>query len=262
MPPSSLRRADRVTAILERLAAEQSLKATDLAREFGVSAATLRRDLQLLEDQKLLSRTHGGARAQDVAYELPVRYRSGRRREEKVRIAARAADLLPRGRLTLGLTGGTTTSEVARVIAGRVDLTVVTNALNIATELAVRPRVKVIVTGGVTRPQSYELVGPLADRTMSGLHLEVAVVGVDGIDANAGLTTHDEVEAHTNASMVDRAARIIVVADGSKVGRVLLARICAIDKVTELVTDSSADPRALDLLRAQGVLVHVVGEED
>ena len=262
MPPSSLRRADRVTAILERLAAEQSLKATDLAREFGVSAATLRRDLQLLEDQKLLSRTHGGARAQDVAYELPVRYRSGRRREEKVRIAARAADLLPRGRLTLGLTGGTTTSEVARVIAGRVDLTVVTNALNIATELAVRPRVKVIVTGGVTRPQSYELVGPLADRTMSGLHLEVAVVGVDGIDANAGLTTHDEVEAHTNASMVDRAARVIVVADGSKVGRVLLARICAIDKVTELVTDSSADARALELLRAQGVLVHVVGGGD
>lgn len=262
MPPSSLRRADRVTAILERLAAEQSLKATDLAREFGVSAATLRRDLQLLEDQKLLSRTHGGARAQDVAYELPVRYRSGRRRDDKVRIAAHAADLLPRGRLTLGLTGGTTTSEVARVIAGRVDLTVVTNALNIATELAVRPRVKVIVTGGVTRPQSYELVGPLADRTMSGLHLEVAVVGVDGIDADAGLTTHDEVEAHTNASMVDRAARVIVVADGSKVGRVLLARICAIDKVTELVTDSSADARALELLRAQGVLVHVVGGGD
>lgn len=254
---TTLRRADRVTAILERLAVEQTLRATDLAREFGVSAATLRRDLQLLEDQKLLARTHGGARAQDVAYELPVRYRGGRRRDDKLRIAALAATLLPRGRLTMGLTGGTTTSALARVVAGRVDLTVVTNALNIATELAVRPRVKVIVTGGVTRPQSYELVGPLADRTLSGLHLEVAVVGVDGIDSVAGLTTHDEVEAHTNASMVDRAARVIVVADGSKVGRVLLARISDIGSVSELVTDQTADADALDRLRACGVTVHV-----
>jgi AraC-like DNA-binding protein len=108
----SLRRADRVSAILERLAAEHSLNAADLAEEFGVSSATLRRDLQMLEDQKLLSRTHGGALAQDVAYELPVRYRGGRNRDQKRRIAAAAAALLPKGPLTMGLTGGTTTSEV------------------------------------------------------------------------------------------------------------------------------------------------------
>ena len=88
----SLRRADRVSAILDRLAAEHSLNAADLAEEFGVSAATLRRDLQMLEDQKLLSRTHGGALAHDVAYELPVRYRGGRQRDEKRAIAARAAE--------------------------------------------------------------------------------------------------------------------------------------------------------------------------
>ncbi len=256
----SLRRADRVSAILERLAAEHSLNAADLAEEFGVSSATLRRDLQMLEDQRLLSRTHGGALAQDVAYELPVRYRGGRNRDQKRRIATAAAALLPKGPLTMGLTGGTTTSEVARIIADRVDLTIITNALNVATELALRPRLKIIVTGGVSRPQSYELVGPLADQTLTGLHMEVAVVGVDGISADAGLTTHDEVEAHTNRAMIARASRVMVVADGSKVGRVLLARICPTSAVHELITDGSADPEALDALRASGIGVHVVEE--
>ncbi len=258
MPRVSLRRADRVSAILERLAAEHSLNAAELADEFGVSTATVRRDLQMLEDQKLLNRTHGGALAQDVAYELPVRYRGGRNRDQKRAIAAVAADLLPKGLLTMGLTGGTTTSEVARLIADRMDVTVVTNALNIATELALRPRLKLILTGGVTRSQSYELVGPFADQTLAALHLEVAVVGVDGITADAGLTTHDEVEAHTNRTMIGRAARVIVVADGSKIGRVLLAQICPVESVTDLVTDSSADPAALEALRRAGVAVHLV----
>jgi DeoR family transcriptional regulator of aga operon len=258
VPRVSLRRADRVSAILDRLAAEHSLNAAELAAEFGVSSATLRRDLQMLEDQKLLSRTHGGALAHDVAYELPVRYRGGRQREEKRAIAATAAGLLPKGPLVMGLTGGTTTSEVARIIADRVDVTVVTNALNIATELALRPRLKLILTGGVTRTQSYELVGPFAEQTLAALHLEVAVVGVDGISAEAGLTTHDEVEAHTNAIMISRASRVMVVADGSKVGRVLLARIAPIDAVTDLITDATADKDALEALRRGGLTVHVV----
>jgi DeoR family transcriptional regulator of aga operon len=83
-------------------------------------------------------------------------------------------------------------------------------------------------------------------------------VGVDGISADAGLTTHDEVEAHTNRMMISRAARVMVVADGSKVGRVLLARIAPVEAVTDLVTDSTADPEALDALRRTGLAVHVV----
>jgi DeoR family transcriptional regulator of aga operon len=254
----SLRRADRVSAILDRLAVEHRLSSSDLAHEFGVSGATLRRDLQMLEEQRLLARTHGGAQAADVSYELPVRYRGGRNRELKQRVALAAAELLPRGPLTLGLTGGTTTSALARVISSRVDLTVVTNALNIATELALRPRLKVIITGGVARPQSYELVGPFAEQTLAGLRLQVAVVGVDGISAEAGLTTYDEVEAHTNRAMITRATRVMVVTDGSKVGRATLAWICPIASVSLLVTDSSADADALDGLRRAGLEVHIV----
>ena len=255
---TTLHRADRVSAILERLAVDGSVNVGDLARSFGVSAATLRRDLQMLEDQKLLQRTHGGALAQDVAYELPVRYRSGQQRSQKQQIARTAVSRVPYEPVVVGLTGGTTTSEVARLLAERSGLTVVTNALNIAAELAMRPRVKLVVTGGVARPESYELVGPLAEQTLLGLNMEVAVVGVDGIDAEGGLTTHDEVEGHTNATMIRRAKRVIVVADGSKVGRVHLAGICPVAAIAELVTDSTADPQALEALRAAGVTVHVV----
>lgn len=254
---SSLHRADRVSAILQRVASLGSVDAGALSTDFGVSPATIRRDLQALEDQKLLSRTHGGAVAVDVAYELPVRYRVGQNREQKTLVAKQAAALLPRGPLTLGLSGGTTTHILARLLAERVDLTVVTNALNIAAELALRPRLKLIMTGGVSRTQSYELVGPIADQALSGLNMEIAVIGVDGISARGGLTTHDEIEAHTNATMIKRADRVMVVADGSKVGRVCLAGICAITDVAVLVTDGSADPAGVDAIRRAGTEVMV-----
>src|SRR3954470_18777619 len=255
---SSLRRADRVSAILERVASHGSVDGGHLADEFAVSPATIRRDLQTLEDQKLLSRTHGGAVAVDVAYELPVRYRIGQHREEKTLIARKAVALLPSGPLTLGLSGGTTTHILARMLAERVDLTVVTNALDIAAELALRPRLKLIMTGGVSRTQSYELVGPSADQALAGLNMEVAVVGVDGISARGGLTTHDEIEANTNATMIRRADRVIVVADGSKVGKVCLAGICAITDIAQLVTDASADPVGVEAIRRSGTEVIVV----
>ena len=255
MAQSSKKRAERMSAILERVSAHGAVDAGVLAKEFDVSAATIRRDLQLLEEQRLVARTHGGAEAVDAGYELPVRYRGGRHQAEKARIAGRAAALLPRGPLTLGLTGGTTTLLLARLLAARVDLTVVTNAINIAAELALRPRLKLVMTGGVSRTQSYELVGPLADQSLAGLHMEVAVVGVDGIAAGGGLTTHDEIEAHTNATMIRRAGRVVVVADGSKVGRTCLAAICPVTAAAVLVTDGSADPGELDAIRRAGTEV-------
>ena len=118
----------------------------------------------------------------------------------------------------IGLTGGTTTTEVARALVALPRLTVVTNSLNIASELAVRPNLKLVVTGGVARAESYELVGPLAEATLAGLNIDMVFVGVDGISARAGLTTHHEVEAHTNRALIDRAQVVTVVADSSKLG--------------------------------------------
>ncbi|MCM2422788.1 DeoR/GlpR family DNA-binding transcription regulator [Streptomyces sp. RKAG293] len=255
--PESAHQSDRVTSILDQLAAKGSVSVDEVAREFSVSRATIRRDLRTLDEQNLLTRTHGGAVACDVAYELPVRYRNTRGRQQKMAIARAAVRTLPSGPYVVAVSGGTTTSEVARLLASRTELTVVTNALNIAMELVTRPRVKLVVTGGVARLKSYELVGPWAERTLGGINVGTAFVGVDGISAEAGISTHDEIEAHINAVMISRARRVVVVADGSKVGRKLLAHVAALTAVDELITDSGADPAELDAVRDQGVRVTV-----
>jgi DeoR family transcriptional regulator of aga operon len=162
--------------------------------------------------------------------------------------------------MAVGLTGGTTATEVARALADRQKLTIVTNALNIASELAVRPGIKLITTGGVARSQSYELSGPIAEASLTGLNLNVAFIGVDGIDAQAGCTTHHEVEAHTNAVMIKCARRVVVVADSSKIGKVAFARICEVDAVSELITDAAADADAVRALTDCGVRVTLAGE--
>jgi DeoR family transcriptional regulator of aga operon len=162
----------------------------------------------------------------------------------------------------VGLNGGTTTTEVARALATRPDLsssapvpaiTVVTNALNIATELAVRQHIKIVTTGGVARPQSYELTGPLATGVLEQVTLDVAILGVDGIDSTTGATAHHEGEASINRLMSHQARRVIIVADSSKVGRRTFARICGLAEIGVLVTDTGIAPGEATLLEHAGV---------
>ena len=252
-----MNRAERLGAILERLSEGGTVDVEVLTRDLGVSHATVRRDLQALHDQRLLERTHGGAVAIGGLYELPVRYRGSLQHDQKLRIARAALAHVEDG-ATVGLTGGTTTTEVGRMLVHRSELTVVTNAINIAAELAVRPNVRLIVSGGVARAASYELVGPLADGVLGQLNVEVAFVGVDGITARAGLTTHREIEAHTDRVLIERAARVVVVADGTKVGVTTLARISDCNAVDTLITTEEADPDELAAIRARDVTVEVV----
>jgi DeoR family transcriptional regulator of aga operon len=252
-----MHKSARLSAILEQLATGNAVDVSGLAKELGASPATIRRDLATLERQRLLERTHGGAVAHAVSYELPLRYKGVRFAEEKRRIAAAAAGRVTEG-MAVGLTGGTTATEVARVLAGRPRLTIVTNALNIASELGVRPNIKLIVTGGLARSQTYELSGPIAEASLAGLTLDVAFIGVDGVDAKAGCTTHEEVEAHTNQVMIRHAQRAILVADSSKIGQVTFARICPAQDVDELITDQGANPAAVRALSEVGMQVTLV----
>jgi DeoR family transcriptional regulator of aga operon len=251
------RKADRFGRILTLLSENGSVDVTDLAAEFGVSEATVRRDLQTLASQQLLERAHGGAIVQGTAYEVPVRYRAGQARAEKQRIASAAVERVADGDV-IALTGGTTTTEIGRRLVHRADLSVVTNALNIAAELAVRPNVKLIVTGGVARSASYELVGPLADATLKTINIDVAFIGVDGVDRDAGLTTQNETEAATDRVLIERSRKAIIVADSSKLGRVVFASICSLSAVAELITDDAADLAQVESLRAAGLKVTVV----
>ncbi|MFJ8110921.1 DeoR/GlpR family DNA-binding transcription regulator [Streptomyces sp. NPDC096132] len=254
----------RWKALLELLVERGRLDVEDAAAELAVSAATIRRDFDLLAEQQMLVRTRGGAVVHGVSYELPLRYKTARRASEKQRIAQAVADLVAPGE-AVGLTGGTTTTEVARALAVRGDLTsgspaltVVTNALNIATELAVRPQFKIVVTGGVARAQSYELVGPLADGVLGQITLDVAVLGVVGFDVTDGATAHDEAEAAVDRLLCERAGRVVVAADSSKLGRRAFARICAVGAVDTLVTDTAADAGTVRRFEEAGLRVVAV----
>ncbi|GAA4103091.1 DeoR/GlpR family DNA-binding transcription regulator [Actinomadura miaoliensis] len=242
-------RYERWNALLELLAGEGRLEVEQAARALGVSPATIRRDLDELARQQMLTRTRGGAVAHGVSYDLPLRYKTARHAPEKQRIGAAAARLVEPG-MIVGLNGGTTTTEAARAIGARGDLrsagagpavTIVTNALNIANELVVRPHVKTVVTGGVARPQSYELIGPLATGVLREVSLDMAIIGVDAIDVEQGASAHHEGEASINHLMAGRARRVVVVADGSKLGRRAFARICALGEIDVLLTDGGAD---------------------
>jgi DeoR/GlpR family transcriptional regulator of sugar metabolism len=243
---------ERLGAILELLGRDGSLDVDEAAAELRVSAATIRRDLDVLARQQLLTRTHGGAVTNNAAYDLPLRYKAARHPSEKQRIGKTVAEMIGAGTI-VGLNGGTTTTEVARALALRGDLqssynpaiTVVTNSLNIATELAVRAHLKIVVTGGVARPQSYELIGPLASGVLEQLSLDVAVLGVDAIDPVAGATTHEESEAAINRLMASRARKVIVVADSSKLGHRAFARLFPLQSIDVLVTDIDADEGAV-----------------
>jgi DeoR/GlpR family transcriptional regulator of sugar metabolism len=256
-------RYSRWNQLLELLASEGQLQVEGAAAALGVSTATIRRDFDDLASQQMLARIRGGAVAQGVTYDLPLRYKSERHPSEKQRIAAVAAALV-QPRQIVGLNGGTTTTEVARALAVRTDLptspgtpavTVVTNALNIATELAVRQHIKIVVTGGVARPQSYELTGPLATGVLERVSIDVVFLGVDAIDPVAGAMAHHEGEASTNQLMAGQASQVVVVADSSKVGRRAFARICAAGDVDVLVTDTGLTAEAAAGFAEAGVKV-------
>ncbi|HTX26327.1 MAG TPA: DeoR/GlpR family DNA-binding transcription regulator [Streptosporangiaceae bacterium] len=253
-------RYERWNALLDLLPGDGQLTVAQAASSLGVSQATIRRDLDQLARQQLLTRTRGGAVAGNVSYDLPLRYKTARHATEKQRIGRAAAALVAPG-AAVALNGGTTTSEVARALATRPDLqdgtgiTVVTNAMNIASELAVRQHVKIVVTGGVTRGQSYELIGPYATLVLAELTLDWAVLGVDALDPRSGASAHHEGEASINHLMATRAEQVMIVADHSKLGQRAFARVCAVDEIDVIVTDASADPAMLAAFGERGIRV-------
>jgi DeoR family transcriptional regulator of aga operon len=249
-------RVERLRAILDLIDTESMTAVDELANALSVSSATVRRDLSQLANQGLVLRSHGGAVRVDRGYELPIRYRETTQASEKRRIGQLAAGLVQDGAV-VGFTGGTTTMEVSRALAVRPNLTVVTNALNIGAELALRPNIRLVVTGGIARTASFELSGPAAERAIEDYNIDIAFVGVDGVDPVSGCTTHNDAEALTNAALVRRAARVVVVADHTKLGQVRFAKICPIHAVDVLVTDSSAPREQLAAFAAANVEVQL-----
>jgi len=249
--PSSRERQQRVHRMVMQ-AGEVSAEA--LTRRLGISLATARRDLAALERRGLVDRTWGGARVRS-----PVRYledfsRAARDHEEGKRaVAAFAAGLAEPG-MVVGLSGGTTCTELARWLRGA-PITVVTNAINVATELYNHGRTKVIVTGGTLNAYSYELVGDMASYTLEEYRLDLCFVGSSGITADFGFSMRDHPEAAVARRFTSVSERTLVVADHSKIGRRTMARFAPLNAVSGLITDHGITPSQKRELEEAGLTV-------
>jgi DeoR family transcriptional regulator of aga operon len=259
-------RRQRLDRILDLVIERGHVRVDELAGDLGTSPATVRRDLDSLAAQQLVIRSHGGASAHPDASALPMRYRSTRHADAKDAIARAAVDMLEPGTV-VGMNGGTTTTALAHELAARDSIreatrptTLVTNALNIAQELAVRRHLQLVVTGGIVRGGSFELVGGWAEQMLEQIRIDLLFLGVDGISARDGACTHDEAEALISARLADRAEKVVVLADSSKIGASAFARIQATEGLDAVVTDAGADPDAVAALRGAGVEVVVAKE--
>ncbi|MDH2904217.1 MAG: DeoR/GlpR family DNA-binding transcription regulator [Actinomycetota bacterium] len=258
-------RHERLVLMLEMLASTGTLSVDSVVKEFGVSTATARRDLDELHSQHLLTRSRGGALPLAATYDLPMRYKSVQHSDEKQRIARAAATLI-RPASVFGLNGGTTTIEIARQFVvpsdkGQSDptpITIVTNAINIAVELALRPNVKLVLTGGVVRPESYELVGPLSRGVIENVSIDVLFLGVNGLSPFFGAMAANESEAETNRLMVSRSATTVVVTDSSKLGQHAFSRVCESKDIDLIITDDGAAADIVEAFRNEGVEVWTV----
>lgn len=260
---------DRLSRILEIVVERSSVEVEEVAEILDVSAATIRRDFDSLARQQLLSRTHGGAVATGGSIALPLNYKMAKGDEVKQRIAEAAAELVSRHDV-IGINGGTTTTAVARAIVARSEfaagdatdlqpaLTVVTNAVNIAAELTVRPHIKIVVTGGVARPQSYELTGPFAEEVLKEVNIDIAFLGVEAIDAVIGAAARHEDEARVNRQIAARARKIVVVTDSSKFEKRAFASIRPVNEIDVLITDSGLDKKTVKAFKALDVDVVIV----
>lgn len=257
-----MRREERLVAILDVMGETGVIEVTDVVARFDVSPATARRDLDVLASRQLLTRTRGGASAHSVSYDLPLRFTRETNPDAKSAIAETVQTLIEPG-MRIGLSGGTTSKAIAATLGQRTDLeahdgegiTVVTSAINIAAQLVIRPHIRVVVTGGVMRARSYELVGPYSDLMLERITLDVAFIGVIGIDAVNGPMVDDEREARANALMASRAERAWVVADSSKIGVRAFATVGGLDAFTGLVTDDGIREEDVASLTEAGLQV-------
>jgi len=233
----------RQELILDAVRATGGARVSELVDTLGVSDMTVRRDIEALARRGLVTRVHGGATTAGSSVEEPgFAVKSGRDTAAKQAIAAAAATLVEPGS-SVALSGGTTTRAVATALLGVPRLTVVTNSLPVAEVLWTGEDTTVVLTGGERTP-SEALVGPVAVAALRGLHVDRLLLGVHGMDVEAGLTTPNLAEAETNRALVASARRVAVVADSSKWGVVGLSTIAALHEVDVVVSDDGLDPAA------------------
>lgn len=230
----------------------------ELSRTLGSSQITIRKDLEHLQSRGLVQRTHGGAlRLQSGAlFDPSLQEKQKQHSQEKLRIADEAARMVQEGQCIM-LDSGTTTTAVAHALRRFSQLTLITNAVNIAADLA-STSFEVILIGGTLRKNSFSLVGPLAEDVLGEMHADILFLGVDGFDVETGITTPNFLESRVNRAMVRASRRVVVVCDSTKFSRRSLSRIVPTSAVHCVITDKNLPREAEEGLRNQNIEVLLV----
>lgn len=259
---AGLLKEERQKLILEAVKDNRQATVSELSRRFDVSQVTIRRDLRDLAAQGALRRAHGGAIiAVSAPPEPPVIQRMSWAEHCKACIGRAAAALVSDGD-SVFIGSGSTAAYVARHLVGRRDLTVVTNALTIATELAQADGVTVVVTGGLMRPSELSLVGHITELALREVRVDKVILGMRAISLDAGMTNDFLPEVMTDRAIIEMAPELIVVADHTKFNKTASAYVAPVERVTTLVTNSETDPQILARLRELGIKVIVADTSD
>ena len=249
---------ERRQHILELIQSQGRALVSELADQLNISQITIRKDLDYLQSKGAIQRSHGGAlRIQSSTLIDPsLQEKQKQNFHEKERIAAAAAKMVEEGQCVI-LDSGTTTTAVAERLKRFRRLTVITNAVNIAAELA-GTDFEVILVGGALRKNSFSLVGPLAEDNLKEMHADILFLGVDGFDLEVGITTPNFLESRVNRAMVNAARQVVAVCDSSKFNRRSLSRIVPLAAIHHLITDQNLPKDVEEALRAMGITVTLV----
>jgi DeoR family transcriptional regulator of aga operon len=252
---AALLKEERIRITLETLRERGKVTVPELSSAFGVSEITIRRDLNELAGQGLVRRAHGGAVfPTETPPEPPVIHRMQEHRDLKLRIA-RAAALMVEDGSTVFLSSGSTTTYVARQLVDRKNLTVVTNSIPVALELAPAEAVTLVVLGGMLHATELSMVGHITEQALGEVRIDTVILGMRAVSPRAGLTNDYLPEVMTDRAILQVASKIIVVADHTKLGKTATAYVAPIDRITTLITTAEADPAIVEEIRQAGVRV-------
>lgn len=244
----------RRNIILKQLTEDGQVFIDKLSNEFNVSGVTIRNDLARLEEKKLLIRARGGAIKFEgkVGVDHEIAEKDKINFEEKQAIGRKAASLITDSDVII-VDSGTTTAELVKNLDHLKDITVITNALNIAMMLVDKPNIHLVIPGGIMRKNSQSLVGPMAEKSLKNFRVDKAFVGVNGIDPENGFYTPNIEEAYLNEQMIKISNESIVLADSSKFNVKSLTLICPISGVDNIITDKNIKNKDKELIENQGV---------
>lgn len=247
-------RAVRLKETRHRLDREGAVSVSDLAAQYAKTTITIRRDLEFLEAEGFLTRSHGGAVVRPRSdYELsPYGTRQGEHSVQKALVAKRAAKLVSDGD-TLIINAGTTMREMARHLTLRKGLRIATNGITLIQELAAAPGAQILLLGGDVDFRKMGTVGPLAEAALSDIHALKAFLGITAISLDHGLSMHSPTEARINAAFIEAADEVTVVVDSSKFETPALYRVTPLEAIHRIVTDSGLPPAIAEQLRAMGL---------